>query len=143
MSGRGIDGTECGSWEAGTSIIPTPAAQSRESTMEQIEQRKEKYGGKQRAIYLPAYVKMFPTPQSRDYKGADTNPESKRFSKKTELNSFVATPTNSMMTNQDMEQAKFHSSKRPDYQDCNTGSLNPNWVEWLMGYPIGWTDLKD
>tara|TARA_R110000764_G_C10792957_1_gene357853 strand:- start:24 stop:611 length:588 start_codon:yes stop_codon:yes gene_type:complete len=23
------------------------------------------------------------------------------------------------------------------------GSLNPEWVEWLMGYPIGWTDLKD
>ena len=23
------------------------------------------------------------------------------------------------------------------------GALNPNWVEWLMGYPIGWTDLKD
>jgi len=22
------------------------------------------------------------------------------------------------------------------------GSLNPNWVEWLMGWPIGFTDLK-
>ena len=21
------------------------------------------------------------------------------------------------------------------------GSLNPEWVEWLMGYPSGWTDL--
>ena len=21
-----------------------------------------------------------------------------------------------------------------------TGQLNPNWVEWLMGWPIGWTD---
>ena len=25
----------------------------------------------------------------------------------------------------------------------NGGSLNPTWVEWLMGYPIGWTDLED
>ena len=24
-----------------------------------------------------------------------------------------------------------------------TGQLNPTWVEWLMGFPIGWTDLKD
>ena len=24
----------------------------------------------------------------------------------------------------------------------NGGKLNPNWVEWLMGWPIGWTDLK-
>ncbi|ENW95950.1 hypothetical protein F903_01718 [Acinetobacter sp. NIPH 298] len=22
------------------------------------------------------------------------------------------------------------------------GVLNPDWVEWLMGWPIGWTDLK-
>jgi len=29
--------------------------------------------------------------------------------------------------------------------NCNgaTGQLNPAWVEWLMGYPIGWTELKD
>tara|TARA_Y100000593_G_scaffold71668_1_gene131634 strand:+ start:490 stop:1143 length:654 start_codon:yes stop_codon:yes gene_type:complete len=23
-----------------------------------------------------------------------------------------------------------------------TGRLNPNWVEWLMGWPIGWTALE-
>ena len=22
------------------------------------------------------------------------------------------------------------------------GKLNPQWVEWLMGWPIGWTDLQ-
>ena len=22
------------------------------------------------------------------------------------------------------------------------GALNPDWVEWLMGWPVGWTDLK-
>ena len=21
------------------------------------------------------------------------------------------------------------------------GYLNPEWIEWLMGYPIGWTEL--
>ena len=25
----------------------------------------------------------------------------------------------------------------------NGGRLNPTWVEWLMGFPIGWTDLED
>jgi hypothetical protein len=26
--------------------------------------------------------------------------------------------------------------------DRNSGQLNPMWVEWLMGWPLGWTDLK-
>jgi hypothetical protein len=25
----------------------------------------------------------------------------------------------------------------------NGGRLNPTWVEWLMGFPLEWTDLKD
>jgi len=24
----------------------------------------------------------------------------------------------------------------------STGQLNPTWVEWLMGWPLGWTDLQ-
>jgi hypothetical protein len=24
----------------------------------------------------------------------------------------------------------------------NGGQLNPMWVEWLMGWLLGWTDLK-
>lgn len=31
---------------------------------------------------------------------------------------------------------------RPSYPDAGTGQLNPVFVEWLMGWPIGWTDLK-
>jgi hypothetical protein len=23
-----------------------------------------------------------------------------------------------------------------------SGPLNPTWVEWLMGWPLGWTDLE-
>ena len=23
------------------------------------------------------------------------------------------------------------------------GQLNPQWVDWLMGYPVNWTDLRD
>ena len=28
-------------------------------------------------------------------------------------------------------------------QGLRSGSLNPQWVEILMGYPCGWTDLSD
>jgi hypothetical protein len=65
-----------------------------------------------RSILLSQKVAMFPTPTTRDYKSPDMNPDSKRFSQKTELNSTIG------------------------------GQLNPTWVEWLMGFPIGWTDLN-
>ena len=29
--------------------------------------------------------------------------------------------------------------KDPDTANC--GMLNPDWVEWLMGWPLGWTDI--
>jgi len=28
-------------------------------------------------------------------------------------------------------------------EEWKRGSLNPNWVEWLMGYPVGYTDLNN
>ena len=33
--------------------------------------------------------------------------------------------------------------RTPENTRVKTGSLNPTWVEWLMGFPIGWTDLED
>jgi len=30
----------------------------------------------------------------------------------------------------------------PDTPSPNGGKLNPMWVEWLMGWPLGWTDLR-
>jgi len=30
----------------------------------------------------------------------------------------------------------------PIWSDVVGGPLNPTWVEWLMGWPLGWTDLE-
>lgn len=30
----------------------------------------------------------------------------------------------------------------PSLAESNGGQLNPNWVEWLMGWPINWSSLK-
>ncbi len=30
----------------------------------------------------------------------------------------------------------------PEVTGVEGGRLNPQWVEWLMGWPLGWTDLK-
>lgn len=31
----------------------------------------------------------------------------------------------------------------PNLRTAVNGQLNPTWVEWLMGFPAGWTDLED
>lgn len=74
--------------------------------------RHQNKSGEQSYARLDAVAAMFPTPTARDFKSPDKNPDSNRFSQKTELNSVVG------------------------------GQLNPTWVEWLMGFPIGWTDLS-
>ena len=40
---------------------------------------------------------------------------------------------------------KSRENDRLDYRiegTAQNGRLNPNWVEWLMGWPIGWTALQ-
>jgi hypothetical protein len=38
---------------------------------------------------------------------------------------------------------KISDEERKSMQAGNGGKLNPTWVEWLMGFPLGWTDLED
>jgi len=35
-----------------------------------------------------------------------------------------------------------HNRHTPPLEVHAGGKLNPMWVEWLMGWPLGWTDLK-
>ena len=32
---------------------------------------------------------------------------------------------------------------RPGYEWLNGKPINPQWLEWHMGYPIGWTELEE
>lgn len=107
---------------------------------------------------LPAVVNMFPTPQSRDYRGAGT-PEGydNRRTKKHQrsLNEEVVhqspfpTPRTKHLCggsgSQEMLQKKLSEGEinQEEYQEMRSGGqLNPDWVEWLMGWPVGWTSLE-
>lgn len=44
-----------------------------------------------------------------------------------------------------MDQVKDPNLYPPDskYEEINPkAQLNPDWTEWLMGWPIGWTNIK-
>jgi hypothetical protein len=52
-----------------------------------------------------------------------------------------ATPTARDWRSGKASQATMERNSRPLSEQIG-GSLNPTWVEWLMGFPLGWTDLK-
>ena len=52
-----------------------------------------------------------------------------------------ATPTARDWRSGKASQATMDRNSRPLSEQIG-GSLNPTWVEWLMGWPLGWTDLK-
>tara|TARA_R110000803_G_scaffold78489_1_gene143648 strand:- start:116 stop:583 length:468 start_codon:yes stop_codon:yes gene_type:complete len=72
---------------------------------------------------LATAVSMWPTPTTRDHKGGY-------------IGGRIRNGKVSMDT---LDVAVQHT----DNQNKTSGQLNPTWVEWLMGYPEGWTDLKD
>jgi hypothetical protein len=107
------DETGCGLWR-------TPGAGDGDRGAQDGEERLSQG----HTMSLASHVKtpnLWPTAASRDYKGgrsAEALAASGR-SERNNLNDAVNSANGAV------------------------GSLNPTWVEWLMGYPSGWTDLRD
>jgi len=76
---------------------------------------------------LETAVRVWPTPTTREYKGA----RSKEAMKKSGRNPMTNTLSDAVEAQSDYQTPKGRLA----------GSLNPTWVEWLMGFPIGWTEL--
>ena len=70
--------------------------------------------GQRRGMDLQTAAKKWPTPTARDHKSGRG------------------------------KQPRQYSELTPVIErQAPTGQLNPTWVDWLMGYPVEWTDLKD
>jgi hypothetical protein len=83
-----------------------------------IEEAEAMIGGS----LTPKRMKNWPTPDASPRGPTkDYDPKAKSQSGRT-LQSFAA--------------------KYPNTEHPTSGQLNPTWVEWLMGWPLGWTDLK-
>lgn len=104
--------------------------------------RKEAKG---QTITLADQVKnprMWPTPLATD--GSKGWPNQKGGKGDLRLSSAVhqfPTPTATNTKAHHMRGAD-NGKEREARSYGETGQLNPNWVEWLMGWPLGWTDLK-
>ena len=80
-----------------------------------------------------------------DLKGKEFTGKNKHAMKLIQAVRMLPTPTASMMTAQDMELAKSagNSPDRPKYSETGvSGSLNPQFVSWMMGFPLDWCDIE-
>jgi hypothetical protein len=80
---------------------------------------------------------MWPTPNAYDW----NVPEMKEaFQKRAEYQA-----SKGVNLQKPLKTIVVHMAQEDGMEDHwkQTGSLNPTWVEWLMGYPIEHTDLKD
>ena len=92
---------------------------------------------------------IWPTPDAHMGSGGRTSktpPTGKRASgtkQQITLNDAVkwGTPTARDWRSGKASQATHDKNSRPLSEQIG-GLLNPTWVEWLMGWPIGWTDLR-
>ena len=112
--------------EIGSGLWPTPDTTSRGARASDLVvnsstvQRRD--SGQKRGMDLQTAVKFWPTPSTRDYKGG-----------------YIGGRIRNGKTSWDtLDVAVQHT----DNQEKINGTLNPTWVEWLMGFPLGHTDLN-
>lgn len=117
--------------------VPTPRA---------TEGEKSPGGHRGTEDTLTSWVKSTrrcPTPKST-YSGPDF--QSMERTGSLSLPTWVALSASGRVPTPTTQDAKNNNSpSQRDRAALNVtvgGPLNPEWVEWLMGWPIGWTDLK-
>ena len=104
-------------------------------------------------------VAMWPTPTARDHKDTGPNTDYQRIADRSGLAGVVQVREPSWPTPVARDAQSYLKVKRgaasqeagseripplavavsPEGPPANGGQLNPTWVEWLMGFPLGWT----
>ena len=105
--------------------------------------------------FLSGMVKMWPTPKATDYKGSGPagSKSAEHDLKKHNLKGvvmFYPTPTtgaglcggtgNFQQLKKLAEAGQISEEERRNMSQGTGGQLTPDWVEWLMGFPLGWTE---
>ena len=107
-------------------MFPTPRANE--------PGRTTKGYGRGLAELVEGKEQLLPTPSARDWKGGSgtiVEQEGKYY----RISNTTGTKWGARL-----DAVADHQSKQ---SGKSGGQLNPTWVEWLMGYPKGWTELKD
>lgn len=144
LSERGTDDQEYSSSESQMWTTPTRMDYAKE-LMRSTQQK----AGSRRSLDLPSAVRLWPTPRANEYKDVlqsvppsrQKDPGKCNLTQAVAMDQMLATPcARDYRTGQ---RKRYENKARANnLNDQIGGQLNPTWVEWLMGFPIGWTDLN-
>lgn len=84
--------------------------------------------------------KLLPTPSAAISQGSTGGNRPSDLRTEARNIKMYSTPTTAMSG----RSKRFSKSGAPNPQEvakAEGGQLNPDWVEWLMGFPVGWTSL--
>ncbi len=147
--------------EIASSLWPTPTTQEVEHPNAELTptgRRKSKDGKTSHSLGLADAVQMWPTPVSSSSMAEDISTVQARLKNgkpyKSRLIEAVAMWPTPRAAQGESRNHTVYAREYGKPQNLENriaqrepsaigGKLNPNWVEWLMGFPIGWTDLKD
>lgn len=127
--------------QAGKSLWPTP---TRMDYAKERMRSTQQEAGSRHSLDLPSAVRLWPTPRANEYKDTlkSVPPSRKKDPGKCNLTQRVAMERMFATPCAADAQGTHGGNNHRSLQTDVAGQLNPMWVEWLMGFPIGWTELN-
>ena len=119
--------------EIGSGYVPTPRAN------EHGEYQYDRGDHSKPRPTLTGWVKMWPTPAAHDIRHKNKAGSQSRASLSQIANMLPTPTTRDWRSGKGAQKRDGHAQPLTDVVG---GQLNPTWVEWLIGWPIGWTDLN-
>jgi|TARA_R100000081_G_scaffold4728_1_gene2381 hypothetical protein len=132
---------------------PTPAARDYKDTGENTDYEKL---AKKSKLSGAVKSEMYPTPRASEVAATITVEAALNRIEKTgykanleenvalrEQKMFLTPGANEDAAGKPTGKMQRMLGNSPEVRNTGKGTLNPDWVEWLMGYPPGWTDITD
>ena len=115
--------------------LPTPCASDyREKPTSKSWKAK---GATNYSLANPEIQAKWPTPLASDWKPRGPNSKQQGLAEKVKK-----LPTPTAHNAKECASPSEYKRNTPTLATHAGGKLNPTWVEWLMGWPLEWTDLK-